>query len=254
MSYFGKCAAAAYLASLLLAVPAAAQPAQPGAGQIRYFTEDYPPSNFVENGTLKGYAVDLLKAMWRQMKVPEQPIEVTNWARAFNHVENTPDTMLFAMTRNAEREKKFLWVGPIYNNRYVLIGRTDRKYDVSVPADAGRYRVGVIRDDIGHKLMLEAGVTESKLEKVADFRQLVKMLKADRIDLIAATITVLPSFAGYGDFKASELAPVATVKEAPLYFAFNKDTDARLVARFQNALRAVEPERRRALKAFGLTP
>ena len=243
----------AAIAALLLISLARAQPAQSGPEQIKYFTEDYPPSNFVEKGEIKGYAVDLLKAMWRQMKVAEQPIEVTNWA-AFNHVESTPNTMLFAMTRNAERENKFLWIGPIYNNRYVLIGRADRKYAVSTPADAVRYRVGVIRDDIGQKLMLEAGVPENKLEKVADFRQLVKMLKADRIDMIAATITVLPSFAGYGDFKASELKPLATVKDAPLYFAFNKDTDARLVARFQNALRAVEPERRRTLKKYGLTP
>ena len=221
---------------------------------ITYLTEDYPPSNFVENGELKGYATDLLKAMWRQMKVPPQPIEVTNWARAYNQLENTQNTMLFATSRTAERENKFLWVGPIVKNRYVLIGRTDRKIELATPADAAKYRVGVIRDDIGQKLLVEAGLSEAKLEKVADFRQLVKMLKADRIDLICASNTVLPTFVSYGDFKVKELHAVSTIKNIELYYAFNKDTNPHLIERFQEALKAVEPDRKRFLSQFGLTP
>lgn len=259
MSFIKHCAVFACLVGSSFASAADAQNlpvAQAAASpeQISYLTEDYPPSNFVENGQLKGYAADLLKAMWRQMRVPLQPIEVTNWARAFHQLETTPNTMLFATSRTTERENKFLWVGPIYQNRYVLIGRAERKYELSTPLDAAKYRVGVIRDDIGQKLLVEAGLNEAKLEKVADFRQLVKMLKADRIDLICASNTVLPTFVSYGDFKATDLQQVITVKESALYYAFNKETNPLLVERFQSALKVVEPERKRLLKQFGLTP
>ena len=223
-----------------------------GAESISYLTEDYPPSNYVENGELKGYAVELLKLVWRTMGVVEQKIEVTNWARAFNQLETTPNSMLFAMTRNAEREQKFQWVGPIFENRYVLIGRTERKLSLAGPADAANYRVGVIRQDVGHKLMLEFGAKDEALEKVADLRQLVKMLKANRIDLICASATILPAFASYGDFKAADLAVVATVKSAPLYYAFSKEVDSALVAAFQRALKGLNKERLQLLKTAGV--
>jgi polar amino acid transport system substrate-binding protein len=256
VSFVKQFAALVGFVALFFVAPALAEQASIATRpeHITYLTEDYPPSNFVENGELKGYATDLLKAMWRQMKVPAQPIEVTNWARAYNQLETVPNTMLFATSRTSERENKFLWVGPIVKNRYVLIGRTDRKYDVATPTDAAKYRVGVIRDDIGQKLLAEAGLSEAKLDKVADFRQLVKMLKADRIDLICASSTVLPTFVNYGDFKANDLQQVITVKNIELYYAFNKDTNSHLIERFQAALKAVEPERKRVLTQFGLTP
>lgn len=237
---------------LLLGVCAQAQAI--GPEQLTYLTEDYPPSNYLEDGKLKGYATDLLRALWKRMGVPEQPIEVTNWARAFNRTETTPDTVLFATTRNAEREARFQWVGPIYQNKYVLVGRSGRVFDVTTTADAGKYRVGVIREDVGHKLMLEAGLADGKLEKVADFRQLVKMLAADRVDLLCVSATLIPEFTHWGNFKPGDLQRVQLVKEVALYYAVNKDTDPALVKRMQAALSALEPERRRVLKAYGLEP
>ncbi len=222
--------------------------------QITYLTEDYPPSNYVEDGVVKGYAVEVLQAMWKHMGVAEQPIEVTNWARAYNQTQSTPNTMLFATTRNAEREDKFQWVGPIYMNRYVLIGRSGKKFPITRVADAAQFRIGVIREDIGHKLMLENGFSDAKLDRVADFRQLVKMLANDRVDLICVSATLIPGFAKYGGLDVAQLQTVLTVKETSLYYAYNKATDAQLVARFQSALKAVEPTRKKRLIAAGLTP
>lgn len=223
-----------------------------GPESITYLTEDYPPSNYVEDGKLKGYAVDLLRALWKQMGVAEQPIEVTNWARAFNRLETTPNTMLFAMSRNAERVAKFQWVGPIYQNRYVLVGLARRDFAIQSTADAARYRVGVIREDVGHKLLLEAGLADARLEKVSDFRQLVKMLAADRIDLLCVSNTLIPQFAQQSSLKPADVKPVHVVRESEIYYALHKDSDPALVKRFQTTLKALEPERRRILKNYGL--
>lgn len=43
---------------------------------IRYITEDYAPSNYLEKGVLTGIAVEVLKAMWAEMGVKEQKIQV----------------------------------------------------------------------------------------------------------------------------------------------------------------------------------
>jgi polar amino acid transport system substrate-binding protein len=87
---------------------------------ITYMTEDYPPSNYIENGVLKGVAVDVLKAVWKKINSKEMHIQLYHWARGYQLALTKPNTMLFAMTRSPEREKLFKWVGPIYRGRYSL--------------------------------------------------------------------------------------------------------------------------------------
>lgn len=236
------------LALLCLIFAGAAQAA--GPEDISYLTEEYPPANYVEDGKLKGFAVDVLRAVWRKMGVADQPIEVTNWARAYHRVETTPNTMVFTMTRTPEREQRFQWVGPIHKDRYVLVGRSGRGIRVTNPADIARYRVGVIRADIGHKLLLEGGVPDAKLEKLANFRQLVKMLEADRVDLLCIGSSMIATFPRWGGFKPGDLSEVMTISDVAVYYAMSKGTDPALVKRFQSALEAIEPETRRIMKTY----
>ena len=74
----------------------------------------------MENGELKGYCVDILKAVWKNMGGSEQPILVLPWARGYAMVQKEPNHMLFAMARTPERENQFKWVGPIYYADYEL--------------------------------------------------------------------------------------------------------------------------------------
>lgn len=221
-----------------------------GPEDVTYLTEEYPPANYTEKGVLKGYAVDVLRAMWRKMGVPEQPVEVSNWARAYNRADTTANTMLFVMTRTPEREGRFHWVGPIHQSRYVLVGRSARHFQVTAPADLARYRVGVIRADIGHKLLLEGGIPDGKLEKVADYRQLLKMLEAERVDMLCVAESMLMAFPRWSNLKPGDIKEVMTVKDVAVYYALSKDTDAALVKRFQNALLAVEPESKKIMKFY----
>jgi polar amino acid transport system substrate-binding protein len=240
--------------ALALALPLAAQGPVPGPETITYLTEDYPASNYVEDGRLKGIATDLLKVVWKDLGVPEQPIQVMNWARAFRQTETTPGTMLFAMTRNAERESLFQWVGPIYHGFYILVSRAGREAPLKSLADAGRYRVAVLRQDIGQRLLTGAGVAEERLEKVDHVRQLIQMLEAGRVDLICVYADTLRIYNLQQRLDPARFKQELVAAETVLYFAFNKATDPRLVARFQAALDRHDRERRRIVKAYGCTP
>ena len=61
--------------------------------------------------------------------------------------------MLFAIARTDERGPQFKWVGPIMPSRILLLARRDRQLSVARPADLSTYRIGVIRDDVGHHLL-----------------------------------------------------------------------------------------------------
>lgn len=117
--------------------------AQDSPAQITYMTEDYPPDNFVRNGTLTGYSVDLLKALWKKMGCPEQPIQVLPWARGYHNALEMPNHMLFTMARTPEREKLFHWVGPIYRTQIALIGLADRGLTLTKLGDAQAYVTAV---------------------------------------------------------------------------------------------------------------
>ena len=232
----------------LTALPLLAATAQ----DISYLTEDYPPSNFVEDGAVRGYAVDLLKSIWRHMNVPEQRIEVVSWARGLNMVETRPDTMLFAMTRTHERDARFQWVGPIATHDYALVGRTTQPIKVRSVRDAKGHRIGVMRQDVGHRILLELGFDDSQLEKAADIKHLLRLLKADRIDLICVSTEVLATQTHQEGFRAKELTPRLYLRKTPFYYAFSKDTDPALVQQFQRALQELDTERRQILKRYGV--
>jgi len=85
-------------------------------------TEQYPPYNFEQNGLLKGIATDIMVEMFKRdgSKKTIKDIQLLPWARGYKDVQDKPNTILFAMTRSAEREKMFKWVGPISPTKIVL--------------------------------------------------------------------------------------------------------------------------------------
>ena len=95
------------LACLLLASPARAEQAQ-----LQFYTEEYAPVSFLQNGIADGMAGELVRALLQRLGETAS-IRVVPWSRGYHIVQNTPGTALFATIRNAEREPHFKWVGPI---------------------------------------------------------------------------------------------------------------------------------------------
>jgi len=244
----------ALAAVLALGLPAWAAPGASRPEELTYLTEDYPPSNFLVDGQLKGIAVEVLKLIWKRMGVAEQPIQVINWARGYRQTEETPGLVLFAMTRTPERDPVFKWVGPIYHSAYVLVGRSGQRFQLERTLDAAHYRVGVLRQDIGHKLLLQAGVPDAGLEKVSHVRQLVQMLVAGRVDLICLPEETMHQYVLEEKLAAGSFNRAFVVWKSTLAFAFNKDTDPGLIERFQTALDHLGPERERIIRKYGGMP
>ena len=238
--------------SLLLGLASGARAAEPAA--LTYLTEDYPPSNYVEKGELKGIAVDLLKAVWKKMGVAEQPIQVINWARGYHKAETEENTVLFAMTRNAEREQLFQWVGPIYRGRYMIYAQASSKSRVKTMAELKDFRVAVLRQDLGEKLVTGAGVPDRQIDKVGHVQQAVQMLESGRVDFICIYADTLTEFAGQQKIDFRNFQPVLVASENQMYYAFSRQTDPALVKRFQAALTAIDKERQGIVRSYGGTP
>lgn len=221
-----------------------------GPEDLVYITEDYAPSNYLENGELKGVAVDLLRALWNKMGVENQAIEVYPWARGYQMVLNRADTVLFAMTRNKDREDFFKWVGPIYRGRTSIITLSDNYDGIESLSGIMSGKLGALRDDLGYHLLIKEGFNPELIWEGNSVEQLVKMLESRRIDYISIYEDSMREYASSTERELQDFKTVRVLSENVMYYAFNKDTDDSLIKRFQIALDQIDDQRRSIVESY----
>ncbi len=212
---------------------------------ILYMTEEYPPYNFEEDGQLRGISVDLMVLMLQKLnsKLSRDDIKLYPWARGYIWAQQKPNTCLFAMTRSKEREKLFKWVGPIAPEPIVLFAQKGKNIKINSIEDLNKYTIGVVKDDIAELILMEKGMTENKIHRVASPSLIVKMLNLGRIDMWAygkpvALWLIKKDGLNPQDFEIVHQLGVA----GDNYFAFHKDTSESIIQRFQEVFNELKKE------------
>jgi len=100
------------------------------AETVQMVCSEYPPYEYTdENGKIRGFSVEILRAMLTEMKIKDN-IRVLPWKRAYHTALNQKNTLLFSTVRTEARESLFQWIGPInsvVSSLYKLRSRTDIK-------------------------------------------------------------------------------------------------------------------------------
>ena len=220
--------------------------AQPKFSQLRFITEEYPPYNYSENSQLEGIAIDLLERAFafEGELLKREAIESLPWARGYETVLNTPNTVLFSTTRTEARETLFEWVGPISSDRVVLMARRDNNIEIDSieQLNESDLNVAVILEDIGAQRLQELGVNPDSIHTAINNASALAMLNANRVDLWAYGEDVAFWLMDTRGYNRQDFEPVYTLSEANLYFALNKDTDPELVERFHKAVESAKAE------------
>ncbi|MGE5651681.1 MAG: substrate-binding periplasmic protein [Bacillota bacterium] len=219
--------------------------------ELTFITEDYPPFNFERRGQRQGISVDLLEEMLVADGAAKRrkDIKVWPWARAYQTALRERNTVLFSTARTGERESLFKWVGPIMPSRIVLVARKTSRIRFGSLDELNRMnlRIGVVREDIGGLLLARQGVQKEKMLQAHSGKNLAKMLQAGRVDLWAYGAQVIQWNLKEMGYPSADYEEVHTLADDQhYYFALNKDTDDRLVARLQAALDALRASGRLA--------
>ena len=223
-----------FLALVLLGSPLA------HARQITIAASDYAPYNFEENGRIKGMSAEVVKAALKMAGL-KATLTLYPWPRAYRMALNTPKTLVFPISRLAEREDLFNWVGtisPANSYLYGLAKRTDIKLETL--DDAKKFNIGCVREDFALKYLLRKGF---KIRTVNHLEELnIKMLLKGRVDLIPFTETAFSR-----RIEVMGLQPARFRKyfhlcdiSADFYMAFSKDTPGGLVDKMRRALAALK--------------
>lgn len=241
-----------FLFILLAAKPLAANQHPVTVENITYYTESYPPANFIENGEIKGISIDTLKAIWKQLKKPEQEILFVPWVRGYRFTLDKSNTALFTMSRTPARESLFKWVGPLFNSTHVLIAKKSKNFQFSSLGQVFYHKVATVEGDISEISLQQVGFPSYNMAKVAKAKQGFLMMQSDRVDMIALSIHGFYHLAQELNFNPDDYEQVWNINKIGNYIAFNINTPDSVINTLQQAFDEIQTERIKIKKRYKL--
>ncbi len=213
--------------------------------KIQAYCEDYNPYNFEKNGEITGFSVDLLREISKQAGIIIS-IELVPWKRYLKVVEETPNTLLFTATRNANREDRFKWIGPI-------AGRTQKLYKLKKSNNDWNMKIDMTSNEEALKsihtkqypiIAVSGDASQINLSNqgytvfIGPKPELnVKQFINERAPLIVNVDISIATKLKMEGSSFSEVEAVAVFNDQySYYYMVNKNTDTEIVHRLQKAL------------------
>ena len=214
------------------------------ADEIRIVTEELPPYNMTKDGRLTGMSTEVVQAVLKEVGMPAI-IESMPWARAYDIALNSENVLIFSITRTAQREKLFKWVGIIAPVHWYLYSKSGRDISLSHLDDAREYQIGTVKEDAGEQYLVTKGFAIGKnLQSSNKYEYNYEKLKLGRIDLwISIELNALYLIRRAGDDPANAVMRALSLPEldgeAGLNMAFSLKTPDALVERFRKGLETI---------------
>ncbi|MBV8634860.1 MAG: transporter substrate-binding domain-containing protein [Burkholderiaceae bacterium] len=155
--------ALAALASLAL-TPAAR--AHTGA-RLRIVTAHLPPLVLEHGGDRPGALFELVQELCRRLQLAPAT-EFVPWPRALFLAGASQATAIFPLTRQPDREARFRWLAPLYDENYVFLAPRQGRFDLRHPEAMTTRRITLIRGaaqgavlrELGYRRLVEANSIE----------------------------------------------------------------------------------------------
>jgi len=235
-------AAGALVAGLMGAAPASAQVA-------RAVTADFAPLTDSTSPDKKGLIYDLVQEMMKLQKI-EKPIEFMAWPDAVKAAEETPNAIIFPMTRTPQREDKYVWLTKIFDMNRSFAGRPGSAVVGSIE-DAKKLKgVGTTVNSASLTFLKQKGLTN--IVEFPSSRELMKGLLDGKVD-----VAYQPDPFSKADWKAAGGAGALVFGEpqerSAAYLAANKGSTLK-PADWQEALQVLEQGGffEQKVKAYGM--
>ena len=196
--------------------------------------EPYSIFSYMEDFTLKGLAVDVVKGITEETG-QEIDVAFTQWEEAYSRVNKGGDVALAAIAMNTERKDLFQWVGPFSIIKTNIYGKALENYSFESLEEAKTApKICVVKDYYSTQYLQEKGFDNLAIynnEKEA-FKAFLSnegyLFTTDNVSLsILTKESIVP---------VPELEPLITYSMDYIYMGFSKDVDAELVQRWQNGL------------------
>ncbi|MDF2180027.1 transporter substrate-binding domain-containing protein [Aliiglaciecola sp. CAU 1673] len=210
--------------------------------KLRMITELSPPAQTVEAGVVGGNTTEKVRKALNLAGLHAE-FEVYPWARAFDLVQRTPNSFLYATARTPKRETLFHWIGPVGQYQLGLLKlSSNSRVQLDNLEDALPYTIAIQREDFAAELLRANGFKDDvQLIITADIRQSWELLVKGKVDMVvddpSASKNMLDSF-NLKD-KDVQFALMLPQLAQTTYLAANLETDPQIVQKLRDALARV---------------
>lgn len=157
-------------------------------------TSEFAPFEFTENGKVIGSDSDIIATVLKRNGY-EAHFMMMPWSRAIKQTETGKVAAIYSLTKNADRERYFIFSKPINYVKDVFFKMKYNRIGWEAYEDLTKYRVGVGQGYVYAKEFMKA--LDQKVFKSVnalsgenlEYRQL-KQLKSEHIDLMICEISV----------------------------------------------------------------
>jgi polar amino acid transport system substrate-binding protein len=205
------------------------------ADDITFGTHFIKPFTWEEDGELKGFAVDVVKAMMNIMDIPEQ-FTMLPFARGLKDVQTQPNRAFFIVPRRPEREDTVKWVGPLVTNGVYFYKKKGSSVHIESLEDLRSLkRIGVGRGNADETFLQSKGFTN--LYSTTNQKQSLQMLVRGRIDVTPMGELVMPEMAKDAGIDMNEIERTdLKLYDSVVYLVFSKNVSDDIVSQWQQAL------------------
>jgi len=197
-------------------------------------TEDAPPFNYsTDSGkTIVGSATEVVRELFKRAEI-DYTLKMYPWVRAIEMAHYDKNTCVYSTTRTEEREKSFLWVGPVAPNDWVLFAKADSPITLDSLEAARAFKIGGYRGDA---ITLYLQGQKFPIDEAGNDEQSVQKLNAGRIDLWATGISAGPFVSAKMKVKVK---PLLNFKKTELYLACNTSVATETIDKLNATLQAM---------------
>lgn len=212
-----------------------------GAQDLAIYCEEEPPNQYVgPDGELTGMTVEIVKEI-KQRVGSRAPIQMVPWARGYDAAIGEPNIVLFTVSRTAERNQMFNWVGPVHELDFTFYARVDSHVHIKSLEDARKLqRIGVYISDVREVMLMRGGF--DNLDRAANNTQNFKKLIAGRIDVYATSSQSIDAEAASAGFSSAAVKPVFTFARVQDYIVLSKGTPASVVKAWTQAFASMKKD------------
>lgn len=201
---------------------------------LKIYTEDLPPVNYLHEGRLVGVSVDIVQEIQKRIN-DKTAIQVMPWARAYNEALSQNPVMLFATNRIPERESLFKWVGPIAMKEWIFVKLKKNKFVIRSLEDAKKVKsIGSYISDSKVAFLQREGFKNISLTN-KDEQNALKLSK-NHLDLWITGREDLEIQLKKLNLNPNDFEVAMPLHKNILFIAFSKLTPDSVVSRWQTAL------------------
>lgn len=206
--------------------------------ELRIYTEQYPPYNMTTNGQpfahskkdITGLCTDVLNALLERANL-EHSIKLRDLSYGLKRTEQHSDHGIYCVSRTADRDPAFDWVGPLASIKWTLFAKPGSSIELKNLKDATKYKIGGYKGDVMTGYLADKGFNVSAISNNGlNARRLVQ----DQIDLWVADGLAGPYLAADAS-DVTDLEQVLVFRETPMYLAINKHTDPKVLRALQDS-------------------